>query len=75
MIKCTHLRSTIGGFNASIWEANSAADGTDIGGSDTGEDEEEEAGGFLWLLDIRLLGAPGTIGMSITEIYMIFKDL
>ena len=48
----THLRSTIGGFIASIWEANSAADGTDIGGMDSSEGEEEGVGGFLWLFDI-----------------------
>ena len=64
----SYLRSTIGGFIASIWAANSAAEGTVTEEIDSGdcEEEEEGTGGFLWLLDIWLFRAPGTIGMSIT---------
>ena len=48
----SYLRSTIGGFIASIWAANSAAEGTVTEGIVSGEEEEEGTGGFLWLLDI-----------------------
>lgn len=47
----THLRSTIGGFISLIRSVNSATEGTDTGGFDSGdgeaEGEEEGGGGFL----------------------------
>ena len=50
-INSTYLRSTIGGFISLIRSVNSATEGTDTGGFDSGdseaEGEEEGGGGFL----------------------------
>ena len=51
-INSTHLRSTIGGFISLIRSASSATEGTETGGFDSGDGEEEGeeeggGGGFL----------------------------